>query len=161
MDWIFLSKEISGMNQRTRLLVARCCIGLVLFINLNCAVRFLANPQIYKIGFELTGTPGNAMVQGMGLLFIMWNVPYVFALLQPVKNRISMIESLIMQLIGVLGETFFISHLPGLHPNLHTTINRFILFDGAGFVILLFAFQITRHFILSNPSKPVNQADNC
>jgi hypothetical protein len=149
------------MNQRTRLFVARCCIGLVLIMNLYCAVQFLLKPEFFKTGFELTGIPGNAMIQGMGLLFIMWNVPYVFALLHPVKNRISMVESFIMQWIGVSGETFLINQLPGSHPYLHATINRFILFDGAGFIMLLIAFLITRSITLKNPSKPVTPTDNC
>ncbi len=149
------------MNQRTRLLVARFCIGLVLLVNINCAVQYLLKPDFFRIGFELTGSPGSAMVQGIGLLFIMWNVPYVFALCQPVKNRVSMIEALIMQLIGVVGESILLSQLTGSHPNLHTTVNRFILFDSAGFFMLLTAFGITRHIPSSNQSKPVNRADNC
>jgi len=149
------------MNQRTRLFVARCCIGLVLFINLNCAVQFLSKPEFFRSGFELTGVPGSAMVQGMGLLFLMWNVPYVFALLHPIKNRISMVETLIMQWIGVSGESILMSQLPGSHLNLKASVHRFVLFDGAGFIMLLFAFLITRRITSNNPSKPVNPKDNC
>lgn len=149
------------MNQRTRLFIARFCVGLVLFINLNCAVQFLLKPEFFGAGFELTGVPGSAMIQGMGLLFIMWNVPYVFALIHPIKNRISMVETLIMQWIGVSGESILMSQLPGSHPNLQGSVHRFILFDGAGFIMLLVAFLITRHISLNNPSMPVNPIDNC
>jgi hypothetical protein len=161
MDWIFHKQEIWVMKQRTRLFVARCCVSLVLFINLNCAVQFLSKPEFFRSGFELTGVPGSAMVQGMGLLFIMWNVPYVFALLHPVKNRISMVETLIMQWIGVSGEAILISQLPGSHLNLQATVHRFVLFDGAGFIMLLIAFLLTRCITLDNPSKPVDPKDNC
>lgn len=50
----------SGVN------VARLLIGLVLFVNLQCAVLFLVFPEHYVAGFELIGVPGVGMVQDMG-----------------------------------------------------------------------------------------------
>lgn len=148
------------MNQRTRLFIARCCISLVLFVNLQCAIQFLIYPHHYQPGFELLGTSGSAFIQGMGLLFIMWNVPYIFALFQPIQNRTSLIEAIIMQLIGVIGETILLNLLTGDHFQLHTTIQRFIQFDGFGLLSLLTAFGLTHRIPSGDPSAPVNPKDN-
>ncbi len=42
---------------------------------------------------------------GMGVLFLMWNVPYAVALWHPLRHRISLYEALAMQAIGLLGES--------------------------------------------------------
>ena len=99
-------------------------------------------PQGYAGGFELAGAPGDAMIQGMGLLFLMWNVPYIFALIQPLKRLISLIEALIMQGIGAVGETLLLLALKGEHPQLHASVQRFIIFDGAGVLLLLSALLL-------------------
>lgn len=125
--------------------VARSLIGLVTFFNLQAAFMFLLNPQAYAPGFELSGVAGDAMIQGMGLLFGMWNVPYVFALLNPIRNRRSLQEAVIMQTIGVVGETALLWALPGAHPLIHASVLRFIVFDGSGLVFLLAAWRLTRN----------------
>jgi hypothetical protein len=43
-------------------------------------VIFLAVPQQYIASFELNGPPGEGTLRGLGLLFLMWNVPYAMAL---------------------------------------------------------------------------------
>jgi hypothetical protein len=131
-------------NKNRKLWLGRALIAVVLFLNLQAAVLFLVHPADYASGFELTGVPGSSMVQGMGLLFIMWNVPYLIALLHPVKHRLSLIEALIMQSIGVIGESSLKCLLPASHVILSASVNRFILFDAADLVLLLLAWIITR-----------------
>ncbi len=126
-----------------RLWLARAAIGLVLFLNLECALVFLWAPQVYSPGFELHGDTAEAVVRGMGILFLMWNVPYMFAAWQPVKNRLPLYEALVMQTIGVTGESLLLWSLNGNHPTIDTTITRFILFDGGGLLLLLSAAWLT------------------
>lgn len=121
---------------------ARILIGIVTFLNLQAAIYFIFTPDKYAPGFELTGLPGNAMVQGMGLLFVMWNIPYIVALINPLRHFVSLIEAVIMQGIGVLGETALLLTLIGEHPQIHASVLRFILFDGGGLVLLLTALML-------------------
>ena len=119
--------------------IARILIGLVFLINIQCAGVFLFDPAAYMHGFGLDSVVGEQMVRAMGLLFIMWNVPYAFALANPIKYRISLIEAVIMQAIGLIGETSILL-VGGPYPSpIENTIKRFILFDGVGFVFLLMA----------------------
>jgi uncharacterized membrane protein YesL len=134
----------SNQKLNTRVWIARALIGLVTFFNLQAAFLFLFSPQAYAPGFELSGAAGTAMVQGMGLLFVMWNVPYVFALLDPIRNRRSHLEAVIMQAVGVVGETALLWALPGAHPLIHASVLRFIVFDGSGLLLLLVAWLVTR-----------------
>lgn len=123
---------------------ARILIGLVTFFNLQAAILFLLRPADYAPGFELSGASGNAVIQGMGLLFAMWNVPYIVALIHPIRHRISLIEAVVMQAIGVIGETGLLLSLPGTHPMIASSVTRFIIFDGGGWVLLFFAWLLTR-----------------
>lgn len=122
--------------------IARGLIGIVLFFNVQCAVVFLLQPESYAGGFELAGVPGRMMVQGMGLLFLMWNVPYAFAVSDPVARRVSLIEAIIMQAIGVVGESVLLGTLPLGHWALKDTALRFIAFDGGGLILLLLGLWI-------------------
>jgi hypothetical protein len=135
---------VSLSNKNRKLWLGRVLIAVVLFLNLHAAVLFLIHPADYASGFELSGVPGSSMVQGMGLLFIMWNIPYLVALLHPVRHRLSLIEALIMQSIGVIGESSLKYLLPAGHLILSASVNRFILFDAADLVLLLLAWMLTR-----------------
>jgi hypothetical protein len=127
-----------------KLCIARCLIALVVIDNLQAAVLFLVKPADFAPSFELGGTAGNASIQGIGLLFAMWTVPYIFAMIHPVKYRISLIEALIMQTIGLVGEMVLLNLLPvGMHV-LEGSVERFIYFDAAGLILLLGAFLLTR-----------------
>jgi hypothetical protein len=132
------------MNNKFRLWLARILIFIVTFLNLQCAAQFLLAPEYYASGFELSGAVGSAMIQSLGLLFIMWNVPYLMALIHPVKHRVSLIEAVIMQFIGVVGETVLLLTLQGSHPTLADGVVRFIAFDGGGFILLLAALLLVR-----------------
>jgi hypothetical protein len=127
-----------------RLWIGRVLIGAVVLWNVQCAMAFLAAPATYAPGFELVGPSGEAMVRGMGVLFLMWNVPYVVALLHPVRHRISLYEAVAMQAIGLVGESLILWTLGGGHPVVSGTLLRFIAFDGAGLVALIAAVWVTR-----------------
>jgi len=131
------------MKERQRNWISRFLIGIVLFFNLDAAFSFMLNPAAYSPGFELAGVPGRAVIQGMGLLFLMWNIPYIVALLDPGRHFVSLIEAVVMQAIGVIGESILLMTLEGNHPLITTTTMRFIYFDGGGLVLLLLAFYIT------------------
>lgn len=124
--------------------MARVLIGTVLFFNVQCAIAFMIAPEGYAPGFELSGAPGIGMVRGMGILFLMWNVPYVVALTDPVRRRVSLLEAVAMQAIGFVGESLLLAAFPAGHPMLAATVTRFILFDGGGLLALVAAAWVTR-----------------
>ena len=67
------------MTPVLRLNLARLLIAAVLLMNVQCAVLFLVLPGPYAAGFDMPGPLGEAMLRGMGVLFLMWNVPYAVA----------------------------------------------------------------------------------
>ncbi len=137
------------MKKLAREWIAQGLIGIVVFFNLDAAFSFMLSPDLYAPGFEISGIPGRAVTQGMGILFLMWNVPYLFALVKPAKYFISLVEAVFMQAIGVFGETILLLSLPGSHPMITSTTERFIIFDGGGLVLLITALLITRQIRLS------------
>jgi hypothetical protein len=126
-----------------RTAVARILIGVVLIWNLQAALVFLLRPEAYAPGFEIPGAAGEAMVRGLGLLFLMWNVPYAVALWHPVRHRVSLYEACVMQAIGLIGESLIRSSLPVAHIAARAAVGRFILFDAAGLLALLAAAWLT------------------
>ena len=116
--------------------VARVLIAIVLTWNLEAAISFLVSPAPYLAAFELQGLPGEIAVAGTGLLFLMWQVPYVLALVNPLKFKVSLIEALVMQIIGLVGESILLTRITSEHAMLSSSITRFILFDGIGVVLL-------------------------
>jgi len=127
-----------------RLWLARALIAAVFLWNVQCAVAFLAAPATYAAGFELSGPAGAATVRGIGVLFLMWNVPYFVALLHPGRHRVSLYEAVAMQAIGLIGESLILWSLDGGHPVAAASVSRFIAFDGVGLVALLPAAWFTR-----------------
>lgn len=121
---------------------ARLLIGLVLLINLICAIAFVISPDQYLASFELDGEIGTAVVRGMGILFLMWNVPYIIAFSNPVKNIISLSEAVVMQAIGLIGESWISGSLSGKQILFQASLQRFILFDALGLAALLLAAWI-------------------
>jgi hypothetical protein len=130
------------MKPPKRLLLARLAIALVLLWNIQCAFAFLLWPTRFTAGFELSGAPGAAALRGVGVLFLMWNIPYAVALWHPVRYRISLYEATAMQAIGLLGETFIWLSQPPAHFMLRASLLRFIAFDGAGLGLLLLAIWL-------------------
>jgi len=131
-------------RQRITLRLARLLIVIVLAWNVQCALAFIIAPDAYAAGFELTDAPGGAAVRGMGVLFLMWNVPYAVAFSHPLRRRVSLYEALAMQTIGLLGESFIYLTLPAAHVLARASIVRFIAFDGAGVVLLALAVVLVR-----------------
>jgi hypothetical protein len=127
-----------------RLNLARGFIGVVILFNLQAAALFLLWPARFTPGFELGGAVGGAMLRGLGVLFVMWNVPYAVALWHPVRHRISLYEALAMQIIGLAGEAIIYLSLPATHELLRASILRFIGFDALGLVLLAVATWSTR-----------------
>ena len=127
-----------------RLNLSRGLIGLVILWNLQVASVFLLWPERYTAAYELQGIVGAATLRGIGLLFVMWNVPYLVALVHPIRHRISLYEALAMQTIGLVGESIIYLTLPAIHFVLRASILRFIAFDALGLVLLLIAVWITR-----------------
>jgi hypothetical protein len=124
--------------------IARILIAVVVAWNLECALVFLLNPAAFVPSFELTGIPGEAAVRGMAILFVMWNIPYLVALWNPRRNRVSLWEALAMQMVGVIGESIIFLTIPSEHTILHTSLLRFIAFDAAGVVALAGAVFLAR-----------------
>ena len=124
--------------------MVRILIGLVFLANIQCALVFLIDPSPYIVGFGLDGAAGEQIVRALGLLFVMWNVPYAFALVNPIKHRVSLIEAVIMQALGLIGETGILL-IGGPYPlPIENTLTRFILFDGIGLVFLLTALWLVK-----------------
>jgi branched-subunit amino acid transport protein len=127
------------MSTRYKINISRVLIGIVTFVNIQSAISFIINPNMFTPVFLLTGIIGQAVIQGFGVLFLMWNIPYIVALLDPYKYSTSLIEAVIMQLIGFVGELFILLNLPPEYRILRNSIIRFILFDGVGLGFLLIA----------------------
>ena len=125
--------------------IARSLIGFILLVNVQCAVAFLVSPDIFAPGFEVGGVVGSGIVRGMGILFLMWNVPYAMAVLDPIRWRISLYEAVTMQAIGFVGESLLLVTFPPGHLLIQATLRRFILFDGFGLLALLLAAWLTRN----------------
>ena len=123
--------------------LARGLIGVVFLVNVQCALAFLLWPERYASSFEMGGVAGMAMVRGLGVLFLMWNVPYAVALWHPVRHRDFLFAALVMQAIGLVGETLIYATLPGTSAVLRASILRFIVFDGLGLLALAVAAWLT------------------
>ena len=151
------------MEQQQRLFVclARAVVGLVFFFNVTCAIPFIAWPDRYAPGFEVSGVPGQALVQGMGILFLMWNATYPPVLVRPEHNHTLFLVILAQQAIGLAGETWMWVALPAGHAALRATGLRIIAFDGAGLVGMGLVYWLlqcrgtfTRSQHTHNPSTP-------
>ncbi len=130
---------------KNKIWISRWLIGSVIFFNLQAALMLLVWPQAYAGAFGVPGNSGALLVRGIGVLFVMWNIPYLFALADPVLNRVSLVEALLMQTIGLVGEVLMLA-FGGAYPQaVNTAVGRFILFDSAGLILLACAFWITYH----------------
>ena len=132
------------LTDNHRIWLARFLIGAVTFMNVQSALTFLYRPEAYVAGFELSGAVGVATLRGIAILFLMWNVPYVVATVNPIKYRVSHYEAVAMQTIGLVGESILLLNLDTNHIALQTTVTRFVIFDALGLGALLLAVFITR-----------------
>lgn len=127
-----------------RIWFARLLIGIVTILNLQAAFIFIFSPSRFVQAYELSGVAGEVAVRGVGVLFIMWNIPYLFALQNPIRYRLALTLSLLMQFIGLSGESYILSTLPVEHVILRSSIIRFITFDGMGLLFLITAYLLIR-----------------
>ena len=127
-----------------RVWIARLLIGVVTAWNLQAAFIFIFSPDRFAPSYELSGVAGEAAVRGIGVLFLMWNVPYLFALQNPVRYQLALCFALLMQFTGLVGESYILSTLSAENAILKSSISRFIIFDGAGLLLLVLAFLLIR-----------------
>jgi len=133
-----------------RIWIARLLIGVVTAWNLQAASIFIFSPDRFAPSYELSGAAGEAAVRGIGVLFLMWNLPYLFALQNPVRYQLALRFALLMQLTGLIGESYILSTLSTENTILKSSISRFIIFDGAGLLLLVLAFLLIKN---STPYK--------
>jgi len=120
--------------------LARLALAVVFALNVSCALAFIVRPWLYAPGFEVSGVPGETLVRGIGILFLMWNATYPLALAHPWRYRWPFAIVLVQQAIGVLGESWMLWVLPPGHAALEATGRRFVAFDGAGLALMLAAY---------------------
>ena len=141
------------MHQKhVKVWIGRFLIGVVLAFNVQCGFAFILSPGSYTGGFELSGVAGEGVVRGMGLLFIMWNVPYAVSLIAPLRLRSALYEAILMQAIGFFGEAILLLSFPDGHPAIYATVSRFLIFDGSGLAALMIAAWVTRNATNDNSS---------
>jgi hypothetical protein len=125
--------------------LARLLIGIVTAWNLQAAFVFIFLPSGFVNAYELSGMTGEAAIRGFGILFLMWNVPYLFALKDPIRYQLALTFALLMQSIGLMGESYILSTLTGGHVLLRDSILRFIIFDGVGLLLLAIAWAMIQY----------------
>ena len=121
---------------------ARIAVGLVFVLNISCALSFILHPEGYAWSFEVSGVSGKTVVEGLGILFLMWNATYPPVLINPRAQKTLFAVILVQQFIGVVGETWMALTLPAGHVALLQTGERFILFDAGGLVLMGIAFLL-------------------
>lgn len=125
---------------------ARVAVLIVFFLNVMCAVEFIAWPESFAPAYGLPPTPESyAMVAGLGVAFLMWNVTYPAVIVNPVRFRVLFIVVLVQQAVGLVGESYIWMQLvgQGLGDSLMAHgIMRFVAFDGGGLVLMLAAFIV-------------------
>jgi hypothetical protein len=128
----------------TRLWLSRLLIAIVALWNLQAALVFFLWPQVYAAGFMLTGLPGETAIRGVGVLFAMWNLPYLVALWHPRRYRLALQLALAMQVLGVVGESLIYLTVPADYAVLRGSLLRFITFDAVGTLLLAGACWLVR-----------------
>lgn len=118
----------------------RIAFALVFAANVQCAVSFILWPDAYALAYELSGVPGAAAVQGLGVAFLMWNVTYPAVIANPQRFHSLTVVVLIQQVVGLVGESWVRATLPAGHALLASNIERFIAFDAFGLVIMTATF---------------------
>ncbi len=122
-------------------LAPRILISIVTFWNILCAIEFIINPEGYLAAFDLGGNSGIAVIRSVGILFLMWSVPYILAIIHPYRWRILVITAIVMQSIGCIGEIWIRSQIHAASM-MSSSIQRFIVFDLAGLFLLILSFLL-------------------
>ena len=121
---------------------ARLAFAAPLAWNLQCIISLLTAPAESAVAFGLTGTAGTAAVQGLAVAFLMWNATYPLFIYAPVRFKELGIIVAVQQLIGLVGETLILFSLPANAGALIASIQRFIVFDAAGLVLMVAALIV-------------------
>ena len=100
------------------------------------------SPDKYSPGCEVAGVPGRIYVQGLGILFLMWNATYPPVIFHPIRYPPLFVVILIQQAIGFVGETWLWLTMPPGHSLLQATGLRFMLFDGIGLIAMAGAYWL-------------------
>ena len=127
-------------NRTVALWAARIVVAGVCAWNLSAAIPFVLNPSGYAPAFEVSGAGGEALVRGLGVAFLMWQVPFLPVISNPRRHRTCFLVILAMQLVGLAGEAWMLAGLPAGHDALRATGLRFLAFDGAGLVAMAAAY---------------------
>ena len=120
---------------------ARVMVLVVFCWNVLCALQFIIAPASFASGYGLEPTPENcALVSGIGVAFLMWNVTYPAVIFDPMRFKTLYIVVLIQQLVGLAGEYFIWMRLSGAglaEGAMADGIMRFVIFDGVGLAMML------------------------
>ena len=127
--------------------IARIAVGAVFAMNVWCALDFIINPGAYAPAYELTGVAGQAAVQGLGVAFLMWNVTYPLVIARPSTHLTLYAVVLAQQVVGLVGETVISLSLPSGHVTLAAALERFIVCDGIGLLVMAIAFVLVRRAV--------------
>ena len=132
------------LRQKVRFWVARVLVAIVFAWNLQCALAFIFDATSVMGAYQLYGSVGVATLQGVGIAFLMWNATYPAVIVSPDRFRSLFVVILVQQIIGLVGEAWIMMTLGPGTETLAGSIMRFIIFDGAGLVLLMVAFGLTR-----------------
>ena len=124
--------------------IARVLVAIVFFINVQCALQFVIWPDAYVGAYQLEGASAEAIVRSFGICFLMWNATYPPVIARPTRYRVLFGVMIAQQVIGLVGESLLYTTLGPALPILASSVMRFIIFDGAGLVLLAIAFALTR-----------------
>ena len=132
------------LSPRKAAWIARVAVLAVFILNVMCAIQFILEPVRYATAYGLPGTQeAGAMVAGLGVAFLMWNVTYPAVIVSPTRFRVLYVVVLTQQLVGLVGESCILANLvgAGLGGGLMAAgIIRFVAFDAGGLVVMLVAF---------------------
>lgn len=155
-----MNKDLTSQKPtpNTGIWFTRLCILPVLAWNLQSAFVFLLSPEGFTAQFSLSGQTGVAAVRSLGLLFLMWNIPSIFALVLPFRWRVCLVCAVIQQAIGLGGEIWIDSRIAA-DPILKASLLRFIQFDSVGLVLLLTALFTTLFSHIRKEISDVHDSD--
>jgi hypothetical protein len=120
--------------------IARVMVFIVFFWNVQSALEFIMIPEGSIASYELAGVSGIVALQGIGVAFLMWNATYPVVIFKPIKFMVVYGIVLVQQIIGLIGESYILSTIPLDYYILRGSIIRFIIFDGAGFIMMVIPF---------------------
>ena len=136
-------------------IAVRICFCVVFLLNIQCALGFALFPGYYVASYQLEGPAGLAAIRGIGVAFLMWNATYPAFIVAPRRFRVLGWVVIAQQLIGLVGESLILASVASVSGMelLCSSILRFIVFDGAGLVIMGISFAV---LLKSRLPKPVS-----